>query len=607
MAFSGVTLSVHYTWRLSEPIREQLRLAHELREELVAIRLAYEADLQAIWSSFPAVAATEERIAHAQAAWTAASESVKASRGQSERGVRRSPAETSAMSALREARQQRRAAITEVRAQAAGPRAVRTAAFNAAQRALYRPYVQERGLFWCTFNDVVAQHAGAVKRLRQQRITRPDATLRHHPFDGSGTIAVQLIRRRGDPPRSPAIVASLDGKYHNYFQLPWIDPEVWNQMSASQQRRAGRVVARFRYGRSADGPMLLVELPVQQHRQLPADADITGARLTIRHTPAGLRATLNVSATVPDPDTRRTGPAVAVHLGWRRGADGIIAATWRSTRALNIPEDLCAVVVAETTRTGRLVVPATLNDAFARADQIRAQRGQATRALQLSLVTWLAEHGPIDDPRTPGGVLDAATVEHWRGAAKFHALARAWAMAPPADAESIAALLLRWQRRDLKLRRGPDLGQRRHAIAARDDLYRRFAAMLASQAKTLVLDDLLLPELTAASVPRPRAAHKGIAAARSVVAPGRLRTLVTTAAKREGCAVREVGRFGLSRIHGDGCGYENPADARYQSATVHCDGCGQDYDQDHAATALMLRRAGAIRHGARASTSIVGP
>ncbi|ORJ52706.1 hypothetical protein [Mycobacterium simiae] len=239
MAFSGVTLSVHYTWRLSEPIREQLRLAHELREELVVIRLAYEADLQAIWSSFPAVAAAEERIAHAQAAWTAALESAKASRGQSERGVRRSPAETSAMSALREARQQRRAAITEVRAQAAGPRAVRTAAFNAAQRALYRPYVQERGLFWCTFNDVVAQHAGAVKRLRQQRITRPDATLRHHPFDGSGTIAVQLIRRRDDPPRSPAVVAALDGKYHNYFQLPWIDPEVWNQMSASQQRRAG--------------------------------------------------------------------------------------------------------------------------------------------------------------------------------------------------------------------------------------------------------------------------------------------------------------------------------------------------------------------------------
>jgi hypothetical protein len=50
-------------------------------------------------------------------------------------------------------------------------------------------------------------------------------------------------------------------------------------MSAGQQRRAGRVRARFRCGRSQDGQMLLVELPLQQHRQLPADADIIGARL----------------------------------------------------------------------------------------------------------------------------------------------------------------------------------------------------------------------------------------------------------------------------------------------------------------------------------------
>lgn len=118
-----------------------------------------------------------------------------------------------------------------------------------------------------------------MKRLRQQRINRPGATLRHHQFDGSGTIAVQLIRRRDDPRRFRAVVAALDGKYHNYFRLPWTDPEVWKQMSASQQRRAGRVVARFRYGRSADGQLLRVELPVQQHRQLPDDADITGARL----------------------------------------------------------------------------------------------------------------------------------------------------------------------------------------------------------------------------------------------------------------------------------------------------------------------------------------
>lgn len=584
-------MSVHYTWRAPEAICEQLRVAHDAREELVGLRLAYEADLKAIWSSFPTVAAAEEQLATAAAAYQAASEAAKAERIRCKRRLPRSEAETSALAALRSARTARRAAISEVRGHAAQRRALRTAEYNAALRTLYDRYVRGEGLFWCTWNDVVTQHFATLKRLRQQRITRPDKTFRHRPFRGSGTLAVQLIRRAGDPPRTPAVLADPNGKYRNYLHLPWTDPDQWEQMSAAQQRRTGRVTARIRYGRSQDGQMLLVELPVQQHRQLPADADITGARLTIRQTPAGPRAQLAVSAIVADPKTRRTGLTVAVHLGWRRSEDGIISATWRSTRALQIPAELRAAVTAETSRTGRVLVPTPICEAFGRANEIHAQRGQATHALKLSLAAWLTRHGPIPDPGQPGTLLDAATVDQWRGATHFATLASAWATDPPAGAESIAALLQRWRRRDAKLRQGPQLGQRRHAAAARDDIYRRFAAMLATQAGTVVLDDTALGNLDGASIPRPPTAHRLIAGARMIATPGRLRRFVIEAATREGCTVTEVGRAGLSRVHGDGCGYENPSDDRYQSALVRCDGCGATYDQDHAATALMLHRA----------------
>lgn len=100
VAFSGVTMSVHYTWRPPEPIKQQLRLAHELRQELVSMRLAYEADLQAIWSSFPVVAAAEQQLAKAEAAWAAAAEAAKSERIQLKRPIPRSDAETSAMAAL---------------------------------------------------------------------------------------------------------------------------------------------------------------------------------------------------------------------------------------------------------------------------------------------------------------------------------------------------------------------------------------------------------------------------------------------------------------------------------------------------------------------------
>ena len=70
-----------------------------------------------------------------------------------------------------------------------------------------------------------------------------------------------------------------------------------------------------------------------------------------------------------DPETPRTGPTVAVHLGWRRSEDGIIAATWRSTRALQIPAELRAAVTAETSRTGRVLVPTPICEAFGRANE----------------------------------------------------------------------------------------------------------------------------------------------------------------------------------------------------------------------------------------------
>jgi hypothetical protein len=586
-------MSVHYTWRPPEAINEQLRLAHELRQELIRVRLAYEDDLKAIWSSFPAVATAEEKLAKAEADHAAVTQTAKDDRARTGRRVVRSQAEVVAAAALRTCRQERRAAIGEVRDAAAARRAARTAHYKAEHRSLYHKYVQVGGLFWATWNDVMRQHLGAVKRLRQRRLTHPTATLAHRPYTGSATIAVQLIRKTGAAPRTPAVVADPNGRYRNYLVAPWIDPHVWEQMSSSQRRHAGRVALRFRYGRDADNQLLFVDLPVQQHRQLPADADITGARLTVRQTSVGPRASVSISANVPDPPRRRPGPAVAVHLGWRRVDGGILAATWRSTRRLQIPAELRTAIAFDTPLTGRLIVPAAIGDAFQRADDTRSQRDQAVNSLKKSVAAWLMDHPPIPHPFSPGVALEAEEVGQWRSANKFAELAAAWAANPPpgADAESLVALLHRWWRRDKKLRTGPEQGRRRHAAAARDDLYRRFAALLADQAARIVVDDISLPTLNARSIPRPRPVHQKIARRRLIVAPGRLRRFVTVAAAREGAAVAEVASVGLSRIHGDGCGYENPGDNRYEAAVVRCDGCGQLYDPDHSATALMLARA----------------
>ncbi|MBU8820464.1 hypothetical protein KL864_31815 [Mycolicibacterium goodii] len=44
------TMGVHYRWQLPDVVRAQLRFAHDLREDLVALQLDYEHDMRAIWS-----------------------------------------------------------------------------------------------------------------------------------------------------------------------------------------------------------------------------------------------------------------------------------------------------------------------------------------------------------------------------------------------------------------------------------------------------------------------------------------------------------------------------------------------------------------------------
>jgi hypothetical protein len=199
------TFGVHYRWQLPDVLRVQLRLAHNLREDLVTLQQDYEEDLRAIWSSYPVVAAAEADLQQAEQTAAAAHEQVKA-----ERIRLRSSTVNSALTAqladareaLKAARQTRRTAIASVKDAAAQRRRDRTAKLLADQKQLYRRYCQEDDLYWGTYNDVFRNHKTAVQRIRRQRLDGKPATLRHHRFDGTGTITVQLQRTAAMPPRA---------------------------------------------------------------------------------------------------------------------------------------------------------------------------------------------------------------------------------------------------------------------------------------------------------------------------------------------------------------------------------------------------------------------
>ncbi len=588
------TMGVHYRWQIPDVLRRQLRLAHDLREDLVSLQLAYDEDVKQIWSSYPAVASAEAQVAAAEELAASATAALKAARVAARDKLADSPLAQElgdAKAALRAARQLRREAIADVKDVAAQRRRERSFQLAADQKSLYRRYCQPpRGLYWATFNYVLDQHKTAVRRIQQQRAQGKPATLRHHRFDGAGTVAVQLQRAAGRPPRTPLVVADAAGRYHNVLHVPWTDPQQWAAMSRAEKRRAGRVTVRMRCG-SVDGQPQWIDLPVQAHRWLPPDADITGAKLTLTRVGADLRAQLSITARMPAEGVivRDERPTVAIHLGWRATEGGTVVAHWRSTRALVVPRQLANVVVPVSGGvSGRIVAPGLIAARLQRHDQTASVRDLAVESIRGKVADWLREHGPLPHPSRPGEQITGAEVAQWRSPARFAALALAWRD----SGTEIAGQLEGWRRADRLLWQQQSHGRAR-ALGYRDDLWRQVAHMLVGQCGRIVVDDMNVAEVIRGAVKHsalPTDRQREIDRRRYHAAPGMLRQAIIAAATRDGVPVTVVPAAGLSRIHA-GCGHENSAESQSRQGVFTCGGCGRRYDPDLSATVLMLARA----------------
>lgn len=591
------TMGVHYRWlrAMPEQLTAQLRLAHDLREDLVTLQLEYEQAVKNIWSSYPEVADAEAARDSAEEMVAALAPVVKKQRSEQRSRTPKS-SEAQALAAAKKelaaARQTRRDAIAAVKDEAKQRLQEASDSLKAAHKDLYRQYCTEGVLFWATFNDVLDHHKTAVKRIGQKRAHGQPATLRHHRWDGTGTIAVQLQRQANMPPRTPAVISDPNGKYRNVLSVPWTDPQVWDTMTRAQQRKTGRGIVRMRAGAtrtpSGDCTPAWLDVPVQMHRMLPADADLTLARLTVKRTGSDLSATVQLTARVTDPDPIVDGPAIAIHIGWRAAESGTEVASWRSTEPLDIPSDLRHVIVADIDGvTGKIVIPHSITDRVHAHAKITAQRDQAVNIIRDQAVAYLTTHGPQPHPDPARGDITAADVKRWESPRRFAWLASYWRDTPPPAGAEIAAQLEAWRQIDKRLWDSSEHGRSR-ALGHRDDLHRNIAAVIAGQAGHVVVDDIDIAGIAAREVVDvPAAVETMWARRRSVASPGGLREKVVAAAVRDGVPLTVAPHKGLSLSHS--CGHENPVPDGLIPRLVTCEGCGREYDVDRNATWAMLR------------------
>ena len=223
---------------------------------------------------------------------------------------------------------------------------------RAERKATYSEFVQRRGLYWPTYNVVARSHDATVRQVARARKEGRPAELRHHRYEGTGRIAVQLQRVSGRVARTPALLASPASPWRRVLELPKAaatDPDAWRRMSRSEQRRAGRTMIGVRIGSHPDRTPLMWEISVQVHRPVPPDAEIAEAEVVIRRVAGERRIAVSLALRVATPEPVR-GPAVAVDIGWRTMRDGSLrVAYWRGASSPltpgQVPEHLADVLI----------------------------------------------------------------------------------------------------------------------------------------------------------------------------------------------------------------------------------------------------------------------
>lgn len=597
-----------YRWRthsrtaaaLPPVVYEQLRLANRLWNDLVRIELDRDQAVRDVWSMFPEVARVEtaladlDKQAESLAAIVAEQRSIQRTRAPKHSAV----AELREVkSNIRAARKERRDAISAVRVWAGDELLGISTAARAAVKDLYRVYA-DHGLYWPVYNDVVDRWTVACQRVRADRAKGRASALRFHRFDGSGALTVQLQRGKDKPPRTPALLADRDGSpWRNVFTAPWTDPDEMAALPRAERKRMGRQTVRIRIGSEQ------VAVPVQMmDRWLPADAEVTYARLVLERCAGHTDVYVDVTVKLPDAVPVTDGPDCAVHIGWcREDDDSVRVATLAWDRHVPVPAGMSEVVRAVDDTTHVVVLPCGWVPRMRRHEDVQSERDKKldeVRALVLGIAGCLAAEDRPDH------------VDRWRSLARFGALARRWRDEPPAgaDLQDLAALE-HWRAWDRGLWEAQEHGRRWH-LRRRDQAWARVAAWIADVAGAVTVDDTAVSVLSrrpdvADLELVPESVTTGVWAGQRVdVAPGGFRARVVQTCRRVGVPVVEVSSVNLTRTC-PGCGHVEAVSPGPGVRCVQCSGCGAGRDVDVSAAALLLAR-GAIERAASTDRSTPG-
>lgn len=390
--------------------------------------------------------------------------------------------------------------------------------------------------------------------IAERSIPRTGPSPRFPSDDGGGLFAVQLIGGR------------------SYQQL--VDcGDRQLQIAVSRQTRVKRTkaVARIRVGSDGREPIWAV-MPITIKRDIPPDAVVKWAYVVCRS--VGFRRCWQLQLVVEDMPRSRPAPRsgiVGVDIGWRLVPGGLRVAFWRD----------------DSDRCGTLILPDRLIDQWRHISRLQQAWDNNFDAMRDMAAVELA------DMYIPDRLREAVrNMRQWRSHARLASLYQLLCE----DGVRLSATLNRqwpaWCDQD-RLDASTIAHTHRRVVNRRVDIYRKWAAELAADHRTIVLEKAAWKEL----MRRPRADQPtpdgALREYQRLAAPYSLQACLSQAAEiTEWVPAADTTRRCASC--GEFTGHPDPAELIHE-----CGSCGVRMDQDEIA-AINLLMGGAVTQNAAA-------
>ena len=544
---------------LPERVRQQMRAGHTYYNKLIELERLRRDEMRAALAEYGDVAALEQSVTEKRADVEKKAKAIKrlrkTTRSRSETKIQREELKT-ARQQLKDAR----ALLSERR---------RTLREDAAVQARVDQINEDAGsrrraargaceAYWGTYLLSEAAVDAAAETTPMYDGEQPQYPRFRH-WSGDGAVSVQI---QGGMP-----AASIFGDDTRCQILP-VDERAWWSLTRSERRRLSRTRLRLRVGSEGRDPMW-AEWPMIMNRPLPEGGIIK--RVTVHRRLIGPRERWTVDISVQLPDEWSQGKcgegAVAIDVGWRQIDDTLRVATWRG----------------EDGEIGDVRLDAPLISALRKAASLRSTRDRNLDEMRPLLSVWLQDHD------LPEWLTEATeTLPQWRSPARFASLARKWRDNRFSGDDEGYQRIESWRYHDHHLWEW-ETSQSKKAHLRRREHYRRLAATLSTKYHTLVLEQFdLRPMVQRKPVGEEEESDAQIIRAnRTLVAVSELRSALINAFHRRGGAVTKEDPSHTT----DTCHLCGSVEKFDHAADVHhrCSACGVVWDQDHNATANLLR------------------